>query len=312
MSRRLGTRAAAWSLVCAAASWGIATVISKRAVEEIEPLTLLPIELAVSVAVLGAATTVMRERLRSTPELRRLGLLGVLNPVLSYALGLAGLALISASLSVLLWAAEPLLILLFAWLLLRQRVTPRLFAWSMLALAGVLLVVFVPGGGVDPTGVALTVAGVAARAIYTLLSSCFLADASSLSVVLVQQVAALLFALLLFTGALVTGHVGSLSDVSATGWISAALAGVLYYGVAFWFYVTGLRRVPATIAGVFLNLIPIFGLAASRLFLDETLSGRQWVGAVVIVAAVIVITRSQARAEEPTAETSGLTGSSTT
>lgn len=164
------------------------------------------------------------------------------------------------------WAAEPLLILLFAWLLLRQCVTRRLFAWSMLALAGVLLVVFVPGGGVEPAGVALTVAGVAACAIDTVLSSCFLADASSLSVVLVQQVAAFLFALLLFTGALVTGHVGSLSDVSATGWISAALAGVLYYGVAFWFYVTGLRRVPAASAAVFLNLIPIFVLPPAACF----------------------------------------------
>ena len=41
------------SLVVAAACWGGATVISKRAVEEIEPLTLLPLELTVSVAVLG-------------------------------------------------------------------------------------------------------------------------------------------------------------------------------------------------------------------------------------------------------------------
>ena len=156
-------------------------------------------------------------------------------------------------------------------------------------------------------GVALTVGGVAACAIYTVLSSFLLVEASSLSVVLVQQTAAFLFALLLFTGALVTGHVGSLSEVSAVGWVSAALAGVLYYGVAFWFYVTGLRRVPPAIAGVFLNLIPIFGLAASRLFLDETLSGRQWIGAIVIVAAVVVITRNQTRAESPIVETSGQT-----
>lgn len=43
-----------WSLVVAAACWGGATVISKRAVEEIEPLTLLPLELRVSVAVLAS------------------------------------------------------------------------------------------------------------------------------------------------------------------------------------------------------------------------------------------------------------------
>ena len=40
--------------------------------------------------------------------------LGVLNPGVSYALGLAGLARITASASALLWATEPILILLIA------------------------------------------------------------------------------------------------------------------------------------------------------------------------------------------------------
>lgn len=295
MFRTVRAHVPAWSLVAAAACWGIATVISKRAVEEIEPLTLLPLELAVSVTALAAVTAASRQRIRSSTELRRLGVLGLLNPGLSYALGLAGLALISASMSVLLWAAEPLLILLFAWLLLRQRVTGRVLAWSLVALVGVLLVVFVPGAGVEPVGVALTVAGVAACAIYTVLSSCLLVEASSLSVVLVQQVAALLFSLVLFAGALGVGEIGSLSAVSATGWASAVVAGVLYYAVAFWFYLTGLRRIAPAVAGVFLNLIPIFGLASSRLFLNEQLTARQWVGAAVIVTAVVTITRAQAQ-----------------
>ena len=296
MLRSVRPHAPAWSLVAAAAAWGLATVISKRAVDEIEPLTLLPIELALSVAVLGTATAVSGQRVRRSPELRRLGLLGVLNPGLSYALGLAGLARITASTSVLLWAAEPLLILVFAWLLLRQQPTPRLMAWSVLALLGVVLVVFVPTGAVEPVGVALTVAGVAACAIYTVLSSRLLVEVSSLTVVLVQQAAAFLFALVLFMGALTVGEAGSLSNVSATGWASAVIAGVLYYAVAFWFYINGLRRVRPAIAGIFLNLIPIFGLTASRLLLDERLSGRQWVGAALIVTAVVAIARGQAEA----------------
>ncbi len=87
-----------------------------------------------------------------------------------------------------------------------------------------------------------------------------------------------------------------MSNVSATGWASAVIAGVLYYAVAFWFYINGLRRVRPAIAGMFLNLIPIFGLTASRLLLDERLSGRQWVGAALIVTAVVAIARGQAEA----------------
>ena len=200
-------------------------------------------------------------------------------PGLSYALGLAGLARITASMSVLLWAAEPLLILVFAWLLLRQQPTGgcspgRCSRWSVCCWS-----CSCPSGAGEPLGVAFTVAGVAACAIYTVLSSCLLVEASSLSVVLVQQVAAFVFALVLFSGALVVGEVGSLSNVSPTGWASAVVAGVLYYAVAFWFYINGLRRVRPAVAGMFLNLIPLFGLAASRVLLDERLSGRQWVGA---------------------------------
>lgn len=85
------------SLVAAAACWGIAAVISKRAVDEIDPLTLLPIELAVSVTVLLFLAALTNEQSFWSPRLKRLGLLGVLNPGLSYALSLAGLARVTAS-----------------------------------------------------------------------------------------------------------------------------------------------------------------------------------------------------------------------
>ena len=134
------------SLVVAAACWGGATVISKRALDEIEPLTLLPLELTVSVAVLAFAVLVRRERVGWSSEMRRLSALGVLNPGLAYALSLAGLARVDASVSVLLWALEPVLIL------------------GSAALAGVVLVVFQPGHA-SAVGVTLTIAGVAACAV---------------------------------------------------------------------------------------------------------------------------------------------------
>jgi probable blue pigment (indigoidine) exporter len=273
------------SLVVAAACWGGATVISKRAVEEIEPLTLLPLELTVSVVVLGLAMAMRRGRVGWSPEMRRLSALGVLNPGLAYALSLAGLARVDASVSVLLWALEPVLILGVAFVVLRDRV-PRPVAWSAgAALAGVVLVVFQPGHASAP-GIALTIAGVAACAVYTVLSSRCLVEATTVSVVFVQQVTALLFALVLLIGSLVLSDPASLAGVSATAWLSAVAAGALYYGVAFWFYLAGLRGVTASVAGVFINLVPVFGITASYIALGERLSGRQWIGAIVVIGAV--------------------------
>ena len=68
--------------------------------------------------------------------------------------------------------------------------------------------------------------------------------------------------------------------------LSAVAAGAIYYGVAFWFYLAGLRGVTAGLAGLFINLVPVFGIAASHLVLGERLSARQWIGAIVVIAAV--------------------------
>ena len=119
MSVLLSGRARApLALVAAAACWGVGTVLTKQVVDDLAPLTLLPPQLAASCALLAVAGLVQGARVSWTPGMRRLALLGVLNPGVAYALGLIGLTTISASLSVLLWAAEPVLIAVAAWALL--------------------------------------------------------------------------------------------------------------------------------------------------------------------------------------------------
>jgi probable blue pigment (indigoidine) exporter len=298
MSRVSRAHSSSLSLIAAAACWCVAAVISKRAVDEIDPLTLLPIELAVSVTVVSVATAVTKERVKWSPQMGRLGLLGVLNPGVSYALSLAGLARLTASVSVLLWAIEPILILALAYLVLKERITIGTAIFAATALLGVGLVVFQPGNRATGLGIALAVAGVGACAIYTVLSSKYLADASTLGVVLVQQTAALGFAVVLFASSFVFGNANSVGDVSSAAWASALAAGVLYYGLAFWFYVTGLKAMTAGRAGLFINLVPVFGITAGYLALDERLLGRQWIGAAVIVASIILITIRQDLGEQ--------------
>lgn len=81
---------------------------------------------------------------------------------------------------------------------------------------GFVLIVFQPGNNGSGSGITLTVAGVAACAAYTVLSSKYLVEASTVSVVLVQQVAALAFAVVLFAGSLVVSGAPHLADVSGT------------------------------------------------------------------------------------------------
>ncbi len=74
--------------------------------------------------------------------------------------------------------------------------------------------------------------------------------------------------------------------VSPIAIASAIGSGVLYYGLAYWLYLTGLRSVPASIAAASFYLIPIFGVAGGFLFLGERLEPSQWAGAAIVLAAI--------------------------
>jgi drug/metabolite transporter (DMT)-like permease len=289
------------ALILAATCWGVGTVISKAALDEFPPVTLLAVQLASS---LGILVVLMRRqgvpfRVR---EQGLLGRLGILNPGIAYALSLLGLVTITASLSVLLWALEPLLILLLAAIFLREPVTPRLVALSSIAVAGMVVVVYEPSIGTSQLiGVALTLAGIACCAAYTVVTRRFIPDARETSqVVLAQQAHALVIALLLVVVAGVVGGGIAPVDVTPIGLLSAIGSGALYYAGAYWFYLDALRRVPASLAASSFYLIPIVGVTAGALLLGERLEPSQWVGALVVLSAVIaIVTRAPAPLSAP-------------
>jgi drug/metabolite transporter (DMT)-like permease len=291
------TRHAAFWLILAAASWGLGTDIAKRAVAEVAPLTLLAVQLASSVVVL---TILMRWRglpLRDRAARPLLGRLGLLNPGVAYALSLIGLVSISASLSVLLWALEPLLILVLAAVVLREHIGPVVVVLSGVAILG-LLGVAQPAMSASALGVLLTVAGVICCAVYTIVvRRSIAATDSTAQVVLAQQVHALALTLGIVALLAVGGAGTGLEHVTAPGVASAVGSGIVYFAIAYWCYLTALRRLPASIAATSFYLVPVFGVAGGFAFLGDSLSAGQWLGVAVAAVAVISILGRTTRAE---------------
>ena len=282
------------ALILAATCWGVGTVISKAALAEVPPLTLLPIQLGASLLVLAV---LMRHngvsfRTEGSPLLGRLGLL---NPGMAYALSLLGLTAITASLSVLLWALEPLMILFLAAWFLHERITPAFIALSLVAVAGMILIVYDPTStGGEWIGIALTVAGIVCCAVYSVVTRRWIPDAKETSqVIMAQQGHALVLALILVVLVGLAGGQVAPSALTPFGLASAIGSGVLYYAGAYWFYLGALRHVPASFAAVSFYLIPIVGVAAGALLLGERLDARQWVGAVIVLASLLAIIRLQ-------------------
>jgi drug/metabolite transporter (DMT)-like permease len=274
-------------LVLAAGCWGLGTVISKAALAELSPVTLLAVQLTVSVGLLAALMRTRGIPLRGDGPVL-LGRLGLLNPGIAYALSLLGLTTISASVSVLLWTLEPLMILILAALVLGERIGPVVVTLSAAAVGGLLLVVVEPTMGGAVSGVALTVGGVICCAVYTVLTRRFIPEARETSqVVLAQQLHGLVVAVVLV--AIVAAAGGATRPLGFAGLVAAAVSGALYYAGAYWLYLGALRRVPASIASSSYYLIPVVGVAAGAIVLGERLGTGQWVGAGVVLLSVLGI-----------------------
>jgi drug/metabolite transporter (DMT)-like permease len=276
------------SLVLAAGCWGLGTVLSKLALAHIPPLTLLVTQLAASLMVLWPLLGLQRVKAPWSRKLLPVSLLGWLNPGISYTLSLIGLSMTTASASALLWATEPLLIVALAWLLLRERLTPKFLLLTAIAAGGASLVIGADFGrpGVL-TGNVLILGGVLCCALYTVLAARLGTGISPLLAVTLQESLALGWALLIWPVELSQTGLARLERIPPEAWGLAALSGLVYYGLAFWFYLSGLRPASASEAGQFINLVPVFALAGAYLFLGESLQPIQWLGCGLVLLAVI-------------------------
>lgn len=292
-------------LILACAFWGAATVLNKALLTSIPPVTLLVLQLTPSALLLWVSVLVSRVRASDMSLVAPLALLGILNPGIAYTMSLAGLERISASVATLLWAAEPLMILGLAGVILREPVTWRLILVMLAGFCGVLLVADIGGGiggaGIDAVGILLLLAAVLCCAIYTVFSRKLGDSIDPVFTVAVQQTAGLVWALAFLGAGTRFGEARDIGAIPAGLLAAATLSGLLYYAAAYWLYIVALRSVPAAVAGSYFNVIPIFGVGLAILFLGETLTLGQWVGAAAILLSVFELVRltGSATADSP-------------
>lgn len=269
-------------LILAAAGWGAGAVASKHAVASIPPVLLLVVQLSASLVLMAVLA-----RFRPPPRSDgRVVLLGLLNPGFAYLLNLAGLATITAGLSVMLWALEPVLIVAVAWLVLGQRLSPASMLISLVAVAGGVVAGSPSLSGGALGGVILTVVAVGCCAVYTVAAGEWQTGTQTVTIVAAQQAVALGLAGLIALVSLALGAQLVAGPIPASAWTSAVISGVLYYGLAFWAFLTGLRHTRAGVAGQFINLVPVFGVTFAWVLLDERLGPIQFAGGAVVVVAV--------------------------
>ena len=289
--RQYGIAAAILSAAC----WGTATVMSKAVLDHMPPMTVLVVQLSASVLVLWLTILVLGLRVGLDRTTGRASLSGLLEPGLSYAFGMAGLALTTASSAALIGATEPLFILLLAWLFLGERIGPTVLGLAVITSLGLMVVVpdaAVGAGQGSLLGDALVVLGTLAAAIYVIATRRLVGILDPLPLSALQQSVGLAFAVTVAAVVVIIGGgpVG-LAGIAPEILALAAISGIVQYALAFWLYLFALRHVAVNVAAFSLALIPVFGIGAAILFLGESLSLIQGIGAAMIVLAVAAISR---------------------
>jgi len=284
-------------LVLAAACWGSGTVAVKYALGGIAPMTVLMVELLSATAIVWLV--VLARGITRPPRPGRLFLLGVFEPGLTYAAVDLGLMHTNASDASLLGGTESLFVVLLAAMFLRQRLNRMSLLAVCLAVAGVAALSGSAPSLATGWGNLLVVVGSLCAAIYVTLASRLAPETATLPMTAYQFLAGTVISL---PFAIVQWSVdGSVlpSHSTPSQWAVAVLAGVVGLAASFLLYNHAIAAVPVTTAGMILNLIPLFGVVGAAAFLGERLNGWQAVGAVGILAGLVLFALAE---DEPATE----------
>jgi len=275
----------------AASIWGGMYVVSKVVLDIIPPFSLVTIRL-----LLGAFTLTIVLLFKGFPSIswkQVLQVLGVgfVGYGISLCLQFLGTKLSTAANGSLVTSATPAFVLLFAWLLLGEKITPRRLLALFLATLGVVAVIDPRSARLNPD---------------LFLGNLFLIGAAitwALYSVLVRKVTQstdiLLFSTIAFLGGLPVSVPASAWEISRVGIgeiTPAVVAGVLFIGIistalAMVLWNTAFAFVSASLASLTFFAQPVVGTLLGAFFLGEQITPLFIVGGLLIGMGIVISSR---------------------
>jgi O-acetylserine/cysteine efflux transporter len=265
------------ALAAAGLLWGTTVPLSKVALGWLSPGWLTLVRFAVAAAILAVVT---RSRLRAacTPAILLSGAIGYGGTVL---LQNVGITRTSVSHAALLIGSVPVMVAIVAALWHGAVAKPVAWAGFGVSLAGVALLAGSGGSGAALSGDLLVLASLLVSAVFTVAQDRLLPGRDPAAVTAVQFLGA---ALASVPAALMSG----LPAAPASAGPALALIGLTAGGtlLPFTLFAFGQSRVPAEVAGAFLNLEPLIGVAAGVALFGDPAGTGQLLGGGAILAGI--------------------------
>jgi len=276
-------------LLAAVVIWGWTFVATKILLEELGPVEIFALRLAIGVPFLGLVLLVRRARWPFTRgDLRPLALAAAML-TLHFLIQAVGLTSTTATNTSWIISVSPLAVAVLSFLFLHERIGRRGVTGIAIATGGILLLVsrgrLDDLGWLRSTGDWLILASAFTWALYTVMTRDLARRRDPLAVA---------FGILLIAGALTAVLFVASADMASVRALSIrGLTALLYLAVAGmalgqWFWQEGVARLGATRAGLFLYLEPLATVALAVPLLGESFGPVMALGGGLVLAGVYV------------------------
>lgn len=278
-------------LSMAAAIWGGQYVVSKIVLEQIPPWVLLEIRFLLSLVILGCWVWAIGKWKVYFSDLKWLALIGLIGYTGSIGLQFVGTHLSGAAMGSLITSSSPALISLFAWMILKEKLTFKKMAAVLVATFGVVIVVDLTQisdisssfiGNIVLVGAALT------WAIYTVLSRTQTIKYDSLTVTFWANLFGVIFTLPIALWE--WNHTSFQLPSDGLIWLGVIYIGIVSTALAFYFWNKGFEYIDASTGSLFFFVQPIVGSLLGAWILNEMLSIQFYIGALFIALGIFLST----------------------
>ncbi|MEK4695210.1 DMT family transporter [Bacillus sp. FSL M8-0063] len=278
-------------LSLAASIWGGMYVVSKYVLDFIPPLTLVWLRFIIAFVVLYAILKIAEKKKKITIRKKDWLLfawIGFIGYFISITCQFIGTKLSDAHTGSLVTSATPAFMVIFAAIILKEKLTARRLLSTIIATIGVIIVI---GWDIEIGSYFIGTIILVGAAITWALLSIYVKIASARFSSLVITTYAIFFSLFFITPFMIW----ELQSSSIEHTNMYVLLGVLYLGIvstagAFFLWNKGLELMDASIGSLFFFFQPIVGSLLGWLLLNETLSSNFFIGGILIICSVFITT----------------------
>ncbi|MEY8350882.1 DMT family transporter [Bacillus cereus] len=280
-------------LSLAASIWGGMYVISKYVLDFVPPLTLVWLRFIIAFFVLYTILKITERKNKKKIRIHKrdwllFAWIGFIGYFISITCQFIGTKLSDAHTGSLVTSATPAFMVVFATLILKEKLTTRRILSTILATIGVIIVI---GWDIEVGSYFIGTIILVGAAITWALLSIYVKIASIRFSSLAITTYAIFFSLFFITPCMIwelqSSPVGNLN--------TTIILGILYLGIistagAFFLWNKGLELMDASIGSLFFFFQPIVGSLLGWFLLDETLNRNFFIGGALIIFSVVITT----------------------